>query len=107
MRQCNYEGDGGATLVYNSGTLGSVGDEITAQKEKLETEIEGMFGIIDGFGETEWSGASYNAFKTYCDNYKTNTIDPMLTELGEWASKFSKMSESASETSAAVSGIFE
>ena len=109
IRKCNFEGEGagGASLVYNSGELETMSSDIGTQKGALETKIGEMFDIIDKGFANIWSGPSYNAFKTFCDNYRTGTINPMIEALGDFGGKVGSISEVTSTTSREVSGLFQ
>ena len=107
IRKCNFDGNGGgATLVYNSGSLETMSSDIMSQKEALSTKIGDMFEIIDKGFEGIWTGPSYNAFKAFCDTYRTGTIEPMISALGDFGGKVGQVSSVTADTSKEVSNLF-
>jgi len=92
-------------MSYDWQQIGNVAASVNTSLGKFNEAINAIFNEVAAMGES-WSGASYDAFKTYCDNYKSQTIDPLANEIGTWVQKLDNLSQRAQETSQGNTSLF-
>lgn len=80
------------------GALNAVLAEFREKIATMYTEIANM--------EEAWSGESYQAFKTYCETYRTGTIEPMAETIQGWVNKLETLSSQAKSTQSGNVGLF-
>lgn len=92
-------------MSYDWNAISSAASGLDSALTKFNTAIEGIFSEVTAMGES-WSGASYNSFKTYCDNYRKENITPMANEISSWVTKLQTLSASAQSTTQGNQQLF-
>ena len=92
-------------MSYDWNAIGNTAEGLNGVLTKFNTAIEGIFSEVAAMGES-WSGASYEAFRTYCENYRKDTITPLSNEIGGWVNKLPNLSSSAQATTQNNQGLF-
>ena len=83
-------------LQYNTENIFALSENISSTLSKFEAQIESMYSTFTTMGNS-WSGDTYNSFKSYCDDYKTTQIDPLLETIKNWASQGNQIAEASQE----------
>ncbi len=92
-------------MSYDAGQISEVASRLNSSLNKFNEAVDGMFSEITAMGET-WTGASYDAFKTYCEDYRSQKIEPLARQVGTWANKLENVSQRATETSQGNTALF-
>ena len=92
-------------MSYDWQQIGNVASSVNSSLSKFNEAIGCIFNEVSAMGES-WSGASYDAFKNYCETYKSQTIDPLANEIGGWVQKLDNLSQRAQETSQGNTSLF-
>lgn len=95
-------------LGYNTDNIRNLASDLDAQLRSFEEKIDGMFNVIDVTLNSKdyWQGQAYDQFKTYCDSYKKDEIDPLMSEIKDWINSFNAAADSADETTKRNVGLF-
>lgn len=92
-------------MSYDWSAISKTAEGLDSALKKFNNAIDSIFSEVSAMGES-WSGASYDAFRTYCDNYRKDTITPLANEIGGWVNKLQALSSSAQATTQSNQGLF-
>lgn len=93
------------SVSYDWGKLGEAATGLETQLGLFETAIGEIFKEVTAMGNS-WTGPSYNAFSTYCTDYKSNTIDKLTEEISTWVTNLKTLAEKAQTTSTNNTNLF-
>lgn len=96
---------GNSGMSYDWQKISGVAASLNSSLTTFKAQVETIYASITNMG-ANWSGASYDAFKTYCENYKTNSIDGLTTEIETWVKKLETLSETAQKTQEGNTNLF-
>lgn len=105
----NMSGNGGAAngeVFYDWSKITVVAEDLSTILETFKADVETLYGDVTALNSS-WSGPSYDAFKTNCENYKKQSIDPLITNISNWVTKLQELAGEAQSTSATNAGYFE
>lgn len=96
------------TLAYNVENLRALASDLKAQLTAFEGQIAEMYNVVDvTLNSSEyWQGQTYDQFKLYCDNYRTNEIQPLIEEISKWISDIENAADRAEATTNRNVGLF-
>ena len=95
-------------MYYSVDKLRALSEELIAEAGNFSKVIEAMYNDIYGMETNNyWKGATYDQFKTMCDDFKNKEINTIITKLKSWGKGFDDIATSASETTANNVKIFE
>lgn len=97
---------GNTGMSYDWQKISGVAKSLNESLSTFNSQIEAIYGSITKMGSS-WSGSSYDAFKTYCDNYKTEHIDVLSNEINTWVGKLETLSEQAKATQSGNTNLFQ
>lgn len=97
---------GNTGMSYDWQKISGVATSLNGSLSKFNTQIEAIYASIETMGSS-WSGSSYDAFKTYCDNYKKDHIDVLSNEINSWVGKLETLSEQAQATQSGNTNLFQ
>lgn len=88
-------------MGYDTAGLTALSNTISNGASSCRTMLATMYESINGFAADEWSGSSYELFKSKMAAYKP-TIESMLSKLEAKAAGFAALASSGSSTTASV-----
>lgn len=96
---------GNTGMSYDWQKISGVATSLNSSLTTFRTQVEAIYSSITNMG-ANWSGTSYDAFKTYCDNYKKDHIDNLSSEIETWVNKLESLSEQAKATQDGNKNLF-
>ena len=92
------------TLVYESGGIKSLGQDLARDHNDFSEGIDEMFNIIDNVmnDPNHWSGPTFNDFKNKCDDFRAKDIHNMSSQIRSYVTHMDKTADAADETNAQV-----
>lgn len=96
---------GNTGMSYDWQKISGVATSLNGSLSTFKEQIEVIYSSITNMG-SNWSGSSYDAFKTYCDNYKKDHIDTLSNEIDSWVNKLETLSEQAKTTQDGNTNLF-
>lgn len=101
-------GGGGAAnseVFYDWGKIRTAAEELSSCLETFKQDVETLYGDVTALNSS-WSGPSYDAFKTNCENYKKQSIDPLIAKIANWITKLEELAAEAEGTSKSNTQLF-
>lgn len=92
-------------MSYNWGEIERISGVLKTSYETLTTQLKAIDDEVKVMGQN-WSGASWEAFKAYYDEYKTGTIDPLSSQIGTWVTNLESLAEQAKTTQSNNTNLF-
>lgn len=108
MAMMSDVGGGGAAsgeVFYDWGKISSAADELSTHLEAFKNDVDTLYKDVETLNSS-WSGPSYDAFKTNCDNYKKNSIDPLIGKISNWVTRLQELAGEAESTSKTNTQLF-
>jgi hypothetical protein len=96
---------GSTEVFYDWGKIRIASEELSGYLNTFKGDVETLYNDVATLGNY-WSGPSYNAFKTNCENYKKNSIDPLIGKISNWVTKLEALAAEAEGTSKANTQLF-
>lgn len=95
-------------LEYNTENIYALADNIAATLRSFENNIDSMFTTIDSTMNSPeyWQGAAYDSFKSYCDTYRTQTIQPLLDTINSWVTNVNTIAQESQANTDKNVGLF-
>ena len=95
-------------LEYNSENIYALADALNTTLNSFRSNIEAIFTTSDSTMNSEdyWQGQAYESFKTYCDNYKSGSIDPLMDTIQAWINAVNDIAQSSEENTSANVNLF-
>lgn len=99
-------GSANTEVFYDWGKIGTAATELNSKLETFKSNVEQLYSSIVALNSS-WSGPSYDAFKTNCEDYKKNKIDPLITTMTTWTTKLNELADEAKGTSSTNVSYFQ
>lgn len=93
-------------MSYNWGEIERIAGVLSESAGTLTTELAAIHAEVTGTMKQSWSGPSWDAFETYYNNYKSNTIDPLANEINTWVKNLETLAQQAQATQSSNTGLF-
>lgn len=74
-------------LAYNSTNIAALADTIQDQLNSFNTQVDELFKHIDNLkSQGYWVGTVYDEFKANIENYRTQHINTLVSDIETWIS---------------------
>ncbi len=95
-------------LEYSTENIYALADQLNSTLNQFKGNIEAMFTVIDTTMNSEdyWQGQAYEAFKNYCDTYKSGSIDPLVDTIQAWINTVNQIAQESEDNTNSNVNLF-
>ncbi len=98
----------GDELEYSTENIYVLADSLRQSLKDFNDSIDSMFNTIDSTMNSNdyWQGDAYNSFKTYCDTYRSGSINPLIATIQNWIDAVENIAQNSEDNTKSNTDLF-